>query len=128
MESPRRLKIVTASAGTLYAEIIEDNPVTADAVWLKLPIEGKANVWGDEIYFAIPVSVEAENPKEVVDLADVAYWPPGEAICFFFGPTPASRDTEIRAASPVNVFAKIENDVKLLKLVKPGEKVRIERA
>ena len=128
MESPRRLKIVTASAGTLHAEIIEDNPVTADAVWLKLPIEGKANVWGDEIYFAIPVSVEAENPKEVVDLADVAYWPPGKAICFFFGPTPASRDTEIRAASPVNVFAKIENNVKLLKLVKRGEKVRIERA
>jgi hypothetical protein len=44
MGSPRRLKVVTASAGTLYAEIIEDNPVTADAVWLKLPIEGKTNI------------------------------------------------------------------------------------
>jgi hypothetical protein len=128
VESQRRLKIVTASAGTLYADIIEDNPVTADAVWLKLPIEGKANVWGDEIYFTIPVSVEAENPKEVVDLADVPYWPTGKAICFFFGPTPASRGMEIRAASPVNVFAKIEDNVKLLKLVKRGEKVRIERA
>jgi hypothetical protein len=127
VESPRRLKIVTASAGTLYAEIIEDNPVTADAVWLKLPIEGKANVWGDEIYFAIPVSVETENPKEIVCIADVAYWPPGKAICFFFGPTPAGWDMEIRSASPVNVFAKVENNVKLLKLVKPGEKVRIER-
>jgi hypothetical protein len=95
---------------------------------LKLPIEGKANIWGEEIYFAIPVSTKAENPKEIVDLADVAYWPPDKAICFFFGPTPASRDMEIRAASPVNVFAKVENNVKLLKLVKPGEKVRIERA
>ena len=122
------MKIVTASAGTLYAEIIEDNPVTAEAIWLKLPIEGKANIWGDEIYFAIPISVEAENPKEIVDIADVAYWPPGKAICFFFGPTPTSRGVEIRAASPVNVFAKVENNVKLLKLVKPGEKVRIERA
>jgi hypothetical protein len=128
VESPRRLKIVTASAGTLYAEITGDNPITADAVWSKLPIEGKANIWGDEIYFAIPVSAEAENPKEIVDLADVAYWPPGKAICFFFGPTPASRDREIRAASPVNVFAKVENNVKLLKLVKPGEKVRVEKA
>ena len=128
VESPRRLKIVSASAGTLYAETIEDNPVTADAVWSKLPIEGKANIWGDEIYFAIPVSVEAENPKEIVDLADVAYWPPGKAICFFFGPTPVSWDREIRAASPVNVFAKVEENVKLLKLVKPGEKVRVERA
>lgn len=128
VESPRRLKIVTASAGTLYAEITGDNPITADAVWSKLPIEGKANIWGDEIYFAIPVSAEAENPKEIVDLADVAYWPPGKAICFFFGPTPASRDREIRAASPVNVFAKVVNNVKLLKLVKPGEKVRVEKA
>ena len=128
VESPRRLKIVTASAGTLYAEITGDNPITADAVWSKLPIEGKANIWGDEIYFAIPVSAEAENPKEIVDLADVAYWPPGKAICFFFGPTPASRDREIRAASPVNVFAKVVNNVKLLKLVKSGEKVRVEKA
>ncbi len=128
VESPRRLKIVTASAGTLYAEITGDNPITADAVWSKLPIEGKANIWGDEIYFAIPVSAEAENPKEIVDLADVAYWPPGKAICFFFGPTPASRDREIRAASPVNVFAKVVNNVKLLKLVKPGEKIRVEKA
>ena len=126
--SPRRIKITTASAGALYAEFIEDNPVTADAVWEELPIDGKANTWGDEIYYTIPVSLEAEASKEIVDLGDVAYWPPGKAICFFFGPTPASLDKEIRAASPVNVFARIENNARLLKLVKPGEKVRIERA
>ena len=124
-----KVKIVTKSVGEIQAEITEDvNPETAKAIIAALPIRGRANRWGDEIYFAIPVSAEAENPKEIVDLADVAYWSPGKAICFFFGPTPASMDMEIRTASPVNVFAKVENNVKLLKLVKTGEKVRIERA
>ena len=125
---PRRMKIITTSAGALNAELTDENTTTADAVWEKLPIEGKANVWGEEIYFAIPVTLEAETTKQLVDIGDVAYWPPGKAICFFFGPTPASWDREIRPASPVNVFAKIENNAKLLKLVRPGEKIRVEKA
>jgi len=122
------MKIITTSAGALNAELTDENTTTADAVWEKLPIEGKANVWGEEIYFAIPVTLEAETTKQLVDIGDVAYWPPGKAICFFFGPTPASWDREIRPASPVNVFAKIENNAKLLKLVRPGEKIRVEKA
>ena len=125
---PRRMKIITTSAGALNAELTDENTTTADAVWEKLPIEGKANVWGEEIYFAIPVTLEAETTKQLVDIGDIAYWPPGKAICFFFGPTPASWDREIRPASPVNVFAKIENNAKLLKLVRPGEKIRVEKA
>ena len=125
---PRRMKIITTSAGALNAELTDENTTTADAVWEKLPIEGKANVWGEEIYFAIPVTLEAETTKQLVDIGDIAYWPPGKAICFFFGPTPASWDREIRPASPVNVFAKIENNAKLLKLMRPGEKIRVEKA
>jgi hypothetical protein len=122
------MKIITTSAGALNAELTDENTTTADAVWEKLPIEGKANVWGEEIYFAIPVTLEAETTKQLVDIGDIAYWPPGKAICFFFGPTPASWDREIRPASPVNVFAKIENNAKLFKLVRPGEKIRVEKA
>jgi hypothetical protein len=123
-----RLKIITASAGTLTAELTDENPLTAEAIYDKLPIEGKANLWGDEIYFTIPVSMEAESPKPLVEVGDIAYWPPGKAICFFFGPTPASWDREIRPASPVNVFAHIENNARLLKLVHNGEKIRVEKA
>ena len=124
----RKMKITTASASVFYANLTSENPKTADAVGGRLPIDGKANTWGDEIYYAIPVITEAESPKQIVDLGDVAYWMPGKAICFFFGPTPASWDKEIRAASPVNVFARIADNPRLLKLVKPGEKIRIERA
>lgn len=123
-----KLKIITASAGTLTADFTDENPLTAEAVYNKLPIEGKANLWGDEIYFTIPVTMEAESAKPLVEVGDIAYWPPGKAICFFFGPTPASWDKEIRPASPVNVFAHIENNARLLKLVHNGEKICIEKA
>jgi uncharacterized protein len=123
-----KMKIITSSAGTLVAELTGENPLTAEAVRGKLPIEGKANLWGDEIYFTIPVTLEAESPKQFVEVGDIAYWPPGKALCFFFGPTPASWNKEIRPASPVNVFARIENNARLLKLVRPGEKIRVEEA
>ena len=125
---PQTLKITTVSAGTFTAELTGENPLTAEAVYEKLPFEGKANVWGEEIYFPIRVTQGEESAKQLVDVGDVAFWPPGNALCLFFGPTPASWDREIRAASPVNVFARIENNAKLLKLVRPGEKIHVERA
>ena len=93
-----------------------------------LPIEARANTWGDEIYFAIPVSCEEEDPQEVVALGDLGYWPPGSAFCIFFGPTPASRGDEIRPASAVNVIGRVEGDPKVLKAVRSGEEVSIEAA
>jgi len=124
----RRIRIKTPSAGEVYAELSDASPRTAQAIWEALPIEGRANTWGDEIYFSIPVEVEAENPREVVKKGDVGYWPPGSALCIFFGPTPASRGGEIRPASPVNVFGRVQGDPEVLKNVGGGERVRIERA
>jgi hypothetical protein len=67
------------------------NGPTAEEVWNELPIEGEAQLWGDEIYFPIPVSTEAEPEAwEEVEVGDVGYWPPGNALCLFFGRTPAS--------------------------------------
>src|SRR4030065_1397659 len=114
----RKLNVITSSAGTLEAILVDENPFTANAVWNSLPIEANANLWGDEIYFTTPIQMTPEDPKSVVDVGDVAYWPPGKAICTFFGPTPASRGNEIRPASPVNVFAHIENNIEKLKKVK----------
>ena len=123
-----RIRISTPSAGEVQAELTNDNPETAKAIWEALPLEARANTWGDEIYFSIPVSIEAENPKAVVDLGDLGYWPPGNAFCIFFGPTPMSRGDEIRPASPVNVFGRVIGDPKVFKAVRGGEKVRLERA
>ena len=122
-----RIRISTPSTGDVEAELTEENS-TALAIWKALPIEARANTWGDEIYFSIPVEVEAENPREVVEMGDLGYWPPGSAFCIFFGPTPASRGDEIRPASAVNVFGKIIGDPKIFKKVRSGKTVRIEKS
>ena len=76
----------------------------------------------------IPVDGDVENPKVVVELGDLAFWPPGNAFCIFFGRTPASKGDEIRPASEVNVFGRIIGDSKVFKRVRDGEEVTIEAA
>ena len=84
---------------------------TSQLIWDALPIVGRVQTWGDEIYFPIPVSASNdETAAEVVDKGAVAYWSPGNALCLFWGPTPASRGDEIRPASPVNVCGMIDGD------------------
>ena len=122
----RRIAI-KAGAVEVTAEL-SDTP-TADAVWEALPFEAAASTWGDEIYFGIPVSAgEEPGASAVVEMGAVAYWPPGSALCLFFGRTPASRGNEIRAASAVNVFGSINGDPTVLKRVPDGERITVDRA
>jgi len=125
----KRIQIVTSATGKVVAELLEGkNTKTSEALWSALPIEGSANRWGDEIYFGIPVTVGLEETQQTVDVGDIGYWPPGKAFCIFFGQTPASKGKEPRAASPVNVFARIVGDPLVFRKVKDGDKVRIERS
>ena len=103
------------------------NPTTRAAIADALPLEGAAARWGDELYFRTDVDVPAEDAQAEVPVGAVAYWPQGNAVCLFWGPTPASRGDEPRAASPVNVVAEID-DVGPLSSVEGGATVRIERA
>jgi hypothetical protein len=118
---------ITAGDIVVMADI-EDTP-TAALLLESLPIQASANIWGDEIYFGIGVNVELEDDaQETVELGTVAYWPPGDALCFFFGPTPMSVGDEIRPASAVNVFGKIEGDCTVLKRVPSGALIHVELA
>ncbi|MFQ5920499.1 MAG: cyclophilin-like fold protein [Nitrososphaerales archaeon] len=94
-------------------------PKTVQAILEKLPIEVEINRWGDELYTEpMPVKVrEKENARSLVDLMDVAYWPEGDALCLFFGPTPISKGKEIKPYSPVNVIGKILGKENLAKRV-----------
>jgi hypothetical protein len=124
-----KVKIVTKSTGEIPAEITEAvNPETAKAIIAALPIKGRANRWGDEIYFSIGIPIRQENAKQDVEKGDLAYWPPGEGFCIFFGPTPASTGNKPRAASPVNVFGRVMGDAEVFKRVRSGEEVTITRA
>jgi uncharacterized protein len=104
---------------------LNDNS-TAKAIADSLPISGNANVWGDEIYFEIPVTLPlADNAVEEVEVGDLAYWPTGKALCIFFGPTPVSTGEKPRAYSPVNVIGKILENATSLKRIAIGTTVRL---
>ena len=120
----RRIRI---TADDVSATAVMSDTDTAEAIWKALPIEARGNTWGDEIYFAIPVHLDEEDAREVVDMGDLGYWPPGHAFCIFFGRTPMSRGNEIRPASPVNVFGRVEGDATAFTRVSSGARVRLER-
>ena len=101
---------------------------TATLIWEALPIEGEANLWGEEIYFSISVEAQLDDTaKDVVQRGDLGYWPPGHALCIFFGPTPMSRSGEIRPASPVNIVGMVKADPQIFTEVKKGATVRLEK-
>lgn len=121
----REIKI---TAGDVEATAVLNDSRTADAIWEELPITAIASTWGDEIYFDIPVDLDTENGQDVVDMGDLGYWAPGSAFCIFFGPTPMSKGSEIRPASPVTVFGKVNGDATVFKSVHSGENVTLEKA
>lgn len=99
---------------------------TARKIAATLPIEGRANRWGEEIYFEIPVDIApADGAVEEVSVGALAYWPTGRAMCIFFGPTPVSTSDLPRAYSPVNVFGSINEDATRLTGVKDGAVVKV---
>lgn len=119
---------IAVTAGSVLVTATLNDSSTAEALWNALPLEASANTWGDEIYFRIAVNADEEDgASDVVDMGALAYWPPGQALCLFFGRTPASRGDEIRAASAVNVIGSIEGDATVLKQVKSGARVFVER-
>lgn len=123
------IKISAEEFGSVDGTIdTERNPETAEMILDALPIESRGSRWGEEIYFSIPVEQGEENPQEAVDRGDLAYWPPGNAFCIFFGRTPASRGDEIRPASPVNVFGQVEGDISKLGDFSSGSQIKVERA
>jgi len=126
---PVKIKIVTKSAGEVLAEIDEArNSKTARAVLAALPIESSVNRWGEEVYFSTQVRVGEERAQEEVDVGEIGFWPPGSALCIFFGRTPASTGSKPRAASPVNVIGKVLGDSKVFGKTRSGETIRVERA
>ncbi|MHC4599185.1 MAG: cyclophilin-like fold protein [Planctomycetota bacterium] len=106
---------ISAGEVTVFATIVETR--TAKAILAALPLESSAQLWGDEVYFDIPVAETEEDPQAEVPSGGVAYWPPGKALCLFFGQTPYS---------PVNIVGEIEGDPNVLAAVKSGDAVTVE--
>ncbi|MGD8595000.1 MAG: cyclophilin-like fold protein [Gammaproteobacteria bacterium] len=121
----KKIKI-TSGATELVATLL-DTP-TAAAIYDKLPVESRAQTWGEEVYFEVPVRASREaNAKDVVEPGEVAFWVEGNCVAIGFGRTPISLGEEIRLASKTNIWAVTEDDVRKLAAVRPGQKISIEK-
>jgi hypothetical protein len=112
-----RMRILIKEAGVELTAVLNDS-ATAAALWRVLPLESSAQTWGDEVYFSVPLECRAEDPQATVASGTVGYWPPGKAVCLFFGQQPVS---------PVNVIGVLAGDANLLEAVRDGQLVRLER-
>jgi hypothetical protein len=119
--------IIAVENISMEAELL-DTP-TAQKIEDALPLEGSVNVWGDEIYFNIPLTLDQEpDAVQDVKVGDLGYWPAGPAFCIFFGPTPVSSGAQPRAYSPVNVFGRVLGNPEQFKSVSNGATIKITPA
>ena len=94
-------------------------PRTVDTILKKLPVEGRAALWKEEVYFEIPVKMGDEKAKATVDKGTIAFWSMGNALCIFYG--------ETQPYSPVNIVGRIVKNLELFAKVKSGTKIRVEK-
>lgn len=114
-----KVKFIIEGLGEAEGELVRFlAPRTIDMIVRKLPMEGRAALWKEEIYFEIPIKMGEEKAKPNVELGTIAFWPMGSAICIFYG--------ESQPYSPVNILGKVTNNLELFKQVKSGTKIRVQ--
>ncbi len=121
----RTLRMVIGPV-TITAELFDTH--TADAIYAAAPFTSSANLWGEEVYFAAPLSVGREyDARDVVEAGELAFWVEGDSIAIGFGRTPVSRGDEIRLAARTNIWGRAREDVSSLAAVGEGDAITIER-
>jgi hypothetical protein len=114
-----KIRFLIEAIGEAEGELVRFlAPRTVDTIVRKLPVEGRAALWKEEVYFEIPVKIGEEKSKPNVEPGDIAFWPMGSALCVFFG--------ESQPYSPVNVLGKITKNLDLFKQVKSGATIKVE--
>ena len=121
------MSVVVISVDEVIIRVQTLDTLTAKSVMAACPIKSNVSIWGEEVYFSTPVSVPREvSSKSIVEKGEIAYWPEGEAIAIGFGPTPISREGEIRLASRCNIWGYALDDVGALAAVENGARVVVQ--
>lgn len=114
-----KVKFIIEGLGEAEGELVRFlAPRTIDMIVRKLPIEGRAALWKEEVYFETPIKMGEEKAKGSVESGTVAFWPMGSAICIFYG--------DSQPYSPVSILGKITDNLEVFKQTKSGTKIRIE--
>jgi hypothetical protein len=115
-----KIKFVIEGVGESEGELVRFlAPRTVDTLVRKLPIEGRAALWKEEVYFETPIKMGEEKAKGTVEKGTIAFWPMGSAICIFYG--------ESQPYSPVSILGEITKNLELFGRVKSGTKIRVEK-
>jgi hypothetical protein len=114
-----KIKILIEGLGEAEGELVRFMaPRTVDTIVRKLPIEGRAAVWKEEVYFEIPIKMGEEKAKPTVETGAIAFWPMGSAFCVFYG--------QSQPYSPVSILGKVTNNLEIFKQIKSGTRMRVE--
>jgi len=114
------IRLIVDGIGKAEGELVRiRSPRTVDAIIRRLPIEGRAALWQQEVYFNIPVKMGNEKAKPTVEKGTLAYWPMGSAFCIFYG--------ETQPYSPVNIIGQVTKNLELFESVKSGTKIIVEK-
>ncbi len=116
-----KVKFVIEGLGEAEGELVRFlAPRTIDTIVRKLPMEGRAAIWKEEVYFEIPLKMGEEKAKPTVEEGTIAFWPMGSALCVFYGKS--------QPYSPVSILGKITNNLDLFKQVKSGSTIKVVHA
>jgi len=114
-----KIKFIIEGLGEAEGELVRFlAPRTIDAIVRKLPVEGRAALWKEEVYFEIPIKMGEEKAKPTVETGTIAFWPMGSAICIFYGKS--------QPYSPVSILGKITSNLEIFKQVKSGTTIKVE--
>jgi hypothetical protein len=115
-----KIKFIIEGFGEAEGELVRFlAPRTIDALVRKLPVEGRAALWKEEVYFETPIKMGEEKAKSSVEKGTIAFWPMGSAICIFYG--------ESQPYSPVSILGEVTKNLELFSRVKSGTKIRLEK-
>jgi len=114
-----KIKFVIEGLGEAEGELVRFlAPRTIDTIVRRLPVEGRAALWKEEVYFEIPVKIGEEKAKPTVETGTIAFWPMGSALCVFYG--------QSQPYSQVNILGKVTKNLKLFEQVKSGATIKVE--
>ena len=114
-----KVKFIIEGLGEASGELVRFlAPRTIDYIVRKLPMEGRAALWKEEVYFEIPIKMGEEKAKPTVETGTIAFWPMGGAICIFYGKS--------QPYSPVSILGKITNNLEVFKQIKSGTTIKVE--
>ena len=114
-----KVKFLIEGLGEAEGELVRFMaPRTVDTIVRKLPVEGRAALWKEEVYFEIPVKLGEEKAKPTVETGTLAFWPMGSALCIFYGKS--------QPYSPVSILGKITKNLEVFTQVKSGTRIRVE--